>query len=156
MFICLFLLFPFLLQNIILKTHRFVPGTDVYDRRPNKKKRAPAFCDRILWKLKESSEQVGLISLQTPNCNDLHSNKPMNNKAIHKAAIGYSSSNSNSGGSSSSSSGSSGSNSGTGSGSLSNNLRYRPVACSCPSDHMPLAASFVLMASEKVESLVLR
>ena len=32
-------------------TYKYEPGTDAYDRRPEKKIRAPAWCDRILWKV---------------------------------------------------------------------------------------------------------
>ena len=31
-------------------TYKYQPGTDMYDRRPEKKIRAPAWCDRVLWK----------------------------------------------------------------------------------------------------------
>jgi len=31
-------------------TYKYQPGTDVYDTRPDKKIRAPAWCDRVLWK----------------------------------------------------------------------------------------------------------
>ncbi|GBG34153.1 Inositol polyphosphate 5-phosphatase, putative [Hondaea fermentalgiana] len=33
-----------------LPTYKFQAGTNQYDRRPEKKVRAPAFCDRILWR----------------------------------------------------------------------------------------------------------
>ena len=36
-------------------TYKYQPGTDLYDQRPDKKVRAPAWCDRVLWKAKESS-----------------------------------------------------------------------------------------------------
>ncbi len=31
-------------------TYKYQPGTDVYEQRPDKKLRAPAWCDRILWR----------------------------------------------------------------------------------------------------------
>jgi len=31
-------------------TYKFQPGTSLYERRPDKKKRFPAWCDRILWR----------------------------------------------------------------------------------------------------------
>jgi len=31
-------------------TYKYQPGTDNYDRRPDKKVRAPAWCDRVLWR----------------------------------------------------------------------------------------------------------
>jgi inositol polyphosphate 5-phosphatase INPP5B/F len=31
-------------------TYKYQPGTDNYDRRPDKKIRAPAWCDRVLWR----------------------------------------------------------------------------------------------------------
>lgn len=31
-------------------TYKYIPQTNVYDRRPDKKLRAPAWCDRILWR----------------------------------------------------------------------------------------------------------
>lgn len=30
-------------------TYKYQPGTDLYEQRPDKKLRAPAWCDRILW-----------------------------------------------------------------------------------------------------------
>lgn len=34
-------------------TYKYQPGTDVYEQRPDKKLRAPAWCDRILWMAQE-------------------------------------------------------------------------------------------------------
>jgi len=34
-----------------LPTYKFIPGTSRYDDRPDKKMRAPAWCDRILWRV---------------------------------------------------------------------------------------------------------
>ncbi|EQC25891.1 hypothetical protein SDRG_16263 [Saprolegnia diclina VS20] len=36
-------------------TYKFQAGTSFYDRRPDKKVRAPAWCDRVLWKAKDPS-----------------------------------------------------------------------------------------------------
>lgn len=44
-------------------TYKYQPGTNDYDRRPEKKVRAPAWCDRILWRLiKGGSERVAQLS----------------------------------------------------------------------------------------------
>ena len=32
-------------------TYKYIPGAKIYDRRPEKKMRLPAWCDRILWKV---------------------------------------------------------------------------------------------------------
>lgn len=39
-------------------TYKFQPGTGEYDRRPEKKIRAPAWCDRILWREHTSLDAV--------------------------------------------------------------------------------------------------
>ena len=39
-----------------LPTYKFEPGTDFYDRRPEKKVRAPAWTDRILWRVPPGDE----------------------------------------------------------------------------------------------------
>ena len=31
-------------------TYKYIPGTDSFDRRPEKKNRCPAWCDRVLWR----------------------------------------------------------------------------------------------------------
>ncbi len=38
-----------------LPTYKYQPGTDEYEKRPEKKLRAPAWCDRVLWKITPSS-----------------------------------------------------------------------------------------------------
>mmetsp|Transcript_4471 Transcript_4471/g.10088 ORF Transcript_4471/g.10088 Transcript_4471/m.10088 type:complete len:903 (+) Transcript_4471:187-2895(+) len=35
-------------------TYKYQPGTDMYDRRPDKKVRAPAWCDRVLWRAEDT------------------------------------------------------------------------------------------------------
>lgn len=48
-------------------TYKFQPGTNEYDRRPEKKIRAPAWCDRVLWRTAGSSsgDGVRLISYRS-------------------------------------------------------------------------------------------
>jgi hypothetical protein len=38
-----------------LPTYKYIPGTDDYDNRPDKKLRPPAWCDRILWRVRPLS-----------------------------------------------------------------------------------------------------
>ena len=42
-------------------TYKYQPGTDVYETRPEKKLRAPAWCDRVLWRC----ERIGMVKLRT-------------------------------------------------------------------------------------------
>jgi inositol polyphosphate 5-phosphatase INPP5B/F len=42
-------------------TYKFQPGTGEYDRRPEKKIRAPAWCDRILWRENTSLDAVNQL-----------------------------------------------------------------------------------------------
>jgi inositol polyphosphate 5-phosphatase INPP5B/F len=54
-------------------TYKYQPGTDVYDQRPDKKLRAPAWCDRILWRAQEDpahAEQLSYGRSETPNVSD--------------------------------------------------------------------------------------
>lgn len=37
-------------------TYKFEPGTDRYDERPDKKRRAPAWCDRVLWRARRAGD----------------------------------------------------------------------------------------------------
>ena len=43
-------------------TYKYQPGTNDYDQRPDKKIRAPAWCDRVLWRSLHNSEAVRLAS----------------------------------------------------------------------------------------------
>lgn len=47
-------------------TYKYQPGTDMYDRRPEKKIRAPAWCDRVLWRTanKTAVKQLNYRSAQ--------------------------------------------------------------------------------------------
>jgi inositol polyphosphate 5-phosphatase INPP5B/F len=53
-------------------TYKYQPGTDVYEQRPDKKLRAPAWCDRILWKSQEFShvQQLTYARAESPNVSD--------------------------------------------------------------------------------------
>lgn len=54
-------------------TYKYQPGTDVYEQRPDKKLRAPAWCDRILWMVKDDPsfvEQLSYARSETPNVSD--------------------------------------------------------------------------------------
>lgn len=50
-----------------LPTYKYQPGTDNYERRPEKKLRAPAWCDRILWKRASDKESVQLLDYRRSN-----------------------------------------------------------------------------------------
>ncbi|CAM9462327.1 unnamed protein product [Phaeothamnion confervicola] len=43
-------------------TYKYQPGTSQYERRPDKKLRAPAWCDRVLWSSREDPGHVRLES----------------------------------------------------------------------------------------------
>jgi inositol polyphosphate 5-phosphatase INPP5B/F len=53
-------------------TYKYQPGTDVYEQRPDKKLRAPAWCDRILWLAQDPKhvQQLTYTRSETPNCSD--------------------------------------------------------------------------------------
>jgi len=53
-------------------TYKYQPGTDGYDQRPDKKIRAPAWCDRILWLSQEPAhvKQLTYNRSETPNISD--------------------------------------------------------------------------------------
>jgi len=54
-------------------TYKYQPGTDVFEQRPDKKLRAPAWCDRILWMAQEDPSHVQQLSYsrsETPNVSD--------------------------------------------------------------------------------------
>lgn len=52
-------------------TYKYQPGTDSYDRRPDKKIRAPAWCDRVLWMSKMSPAQYPVSLESYERCNSL-------------------------------------------------------------------------------------
>lgn len=53
-------------------TYKYQPGTDMYEQRPDKKLRAPAWCDRILWMAQEPThvQQLTYNRSESPNCSD--------------------------------------------------------------------------------------
>ena len=53
-------------------TYKYQPGTDVYEQRPEKKLRAPAWCDRVLWLAQEPTQvqQLTYKRSETPNISD--------------------------------------------------------------------------------------
>jgi phosphatidylinositol-bisphosphatase len=53
-------------------TYKYQPGTDVYEQRPEKKLRAPAWCDRVLWMAQEPEhvQQLTYKRSETPNFSD--------------------------------------------------------------------------------------
>mmetsp|Transcript_30935 Transcript_30935/g.35256 ORF Transcript_30935/g.35256 Transcript_30935/m.35256 type:complete len:741 (+) Transcript_30935:161-2383(+) len=55
-----------------IPTYKYQPGTDIYEKRPDKKLRAPAWCDRILWMSQEPKhvQQLTYDRSETPNISD--------------------------------------------------------------------------------------
>jgi len=53
-------------------TYKYQPGTDVYEQRPEKKLRAPAWCDRVLWLTQDPRhvQQLTYKRSETPNFSD--------------------------------------------------------------------------------------
>jgi phosphatidylinositol-bisphosphatase len=53
-------------------TYKFQPGTDMYEQRPDKKLRAPAWCDRILFSSQEPDhvQQITYARSERPNVSD--------------------------------------------------------------------------------------
>lgn len=53
-------------------TYKYQPGTDIYEQRPEKKLRAPAWCDRILWQAQEPAhvQQLTYKRSEKPNFSD--------------------------------------------------------------------------------------
>ncbi|GMF21529.1 unnamed protein product [Phytophthora lilii] len=57
-------------------TYKFQAGTSEYEKRPEKKLRAPAWCDRVLWKAKSPTD-VKLCSYNSVPALDLSDHKPV-------------------------------------------------------------------------------
>ncbi|KAG6587362.1 Inositol polyphosphate 5-phosphatase [Phytophthora cinnamomi] len=57
-------------------TYKFQAGTSEYEKRPEKKLRAPAWCDRVLWRAKSPSD-VKLRSYNSVSALDLSDHKPV-------------------------------------------------------------------------------
>ena len=53
-------------------TYKYQPGTDIYEQRPDKKLRAPAWCDRVLWMAQEPTHvhQLTYNRSEAPNMSD--------------------------------------------------------------------------------------
>ena len=50
-------------------TYKYQPGTDLYETRPDKKLRAPAWCDRVLWKENSSEDSVRQMNYRRAELN---------------------------------------------------------------------------------------
>ena len=57
-------------------TYKYQPGTDMYEQRPDKKLRAPAWCDRILWRTQQPSH-VRLLSYNRSEVPNVSDHKPV-------------------------------------------------------------------------------
>ena len=59
-------------QLNFVPTYKYQPGTDVFEQRPEKKLRAPAWCDRILWMSQEPKhvQQITYNRSERPSCSD--------------------------------------------------------------------------------------
>ena len=55
-----------------IPTYKYQPGTDIFEQRPEKKLRAPAWCDRILWLAQEPAhvQQLTYKRSEKPNYSD--------------------------------------------------------------------------------------
>lgn len=66
--------FPGFEEGVInfVPTYKYQPGTDLFEERPEKKLRAPAWCDRILWLAQEPQhvQQMTYKRSETPNVSD--------------------------------------------------------------------------------------
>lgn len=50
-------------QIVFPPTYKYRPGTDAYDDRPDKKPRAPAWCDRVLWRVHRTRDPGSVRAL---------------------------------------------------------------------------------------------
>ncbi|TYZ61130.1 hypothetical protein PybrP1_008848 [[Pythium] brassicae (nom. inval.)] len=57
-------------------TYKYQAGTAQYEKRPEKKLRAPAWCDRVLWRAKHA-EHVALLCYAAVHALDLSDHKPV-------------------------------------------------------------------------------
>ena len=63
-------------QLDFLPTYKYQPGTDVYDCRSEKKLRAPAWCDRVLWKENSTINSVRQLNYRRAELN-ISDHKPI-------------------------------------------------------------------------------
>lgn len=58
-------------------TYKYQPGTDIYERRPKKKKRFPAWCDRILWLRTEHQDDIKQLYYRSASIPRTSDHKPV-------------------------------------------------------------------------------
>jgi phosphatidylinositol-bisphosphatase len=57
-------------------TYKYQPGTDRYDQRPDKKLRAPAWCDRVLWR-SSNKDSIKLLAYSCASSLCISDHKPV-------------------------------------------------------------------------------
>ena len=60
-----------------MPTYKYTPGTDTHDQRPEKKLRAPAWCDRILYAAADPAHAPTLIEYASTNALRISDHKPV-------------------------------------------------------------------------------